>query len=82
MHAPAVEITYGLERILMALQGVSNFKDIRCVQMYVRICVYVCACVLASVGHAHAHAIWLRQGADKASVLSHTASVGNICLCM
>mmetsp|Transcript_3453 Transcript_3453/g.7887 ORF Transcript_3453/g.7887 Transcript_3453/m.7887 type:complete len:1097 (-) Transcript_3453:1061-4351(-) len=29
LHAPAVEITYGLERILMALQGVSNFKDIR-----------------------------------------------------
>lgn len=26
---PAVEITYGLERILMALQGVSHFKDIR-----------------------------------------------------
>ncbi|KAF5842959.1 glycyl-tRNA synthetase alpha subunit-domain-containing protein [Dunaliella salina] len=29
LHAPAVEITYGLERILMALQGVSNFKDIK-----------------------------------------------------
>lgn len=29
LHSPAVEITYGLERILMALQGVTNFKDIR-----------------------------------------------------
>ncbi|PNW77355.1 hypothetical protein CHLRE_10g433000v5 [Chlamydomonas reinhardtii] len=29
LDAPAVEITYGLERILMALQGVTNFKDIR-----------------------------------------------------
>ena len=28
LHVPAVEITYGLERILMALQGVSHFKDI------------------------------------------------------
>jgi glycyl-tRNA synthetase len=28
---PAVEITYGLERILMSLQGVNHFKDIRCV---------------------------------------------------
>lgn len=29
LDAPAVEITYGLERILMALQGVNHFKDIR-----------------------------------------------------
>eukprot|EP00959_Pyramimonas_sp_CCMP1952_P378737 7933656-Pyramimonas_sp.AAC.1 len=27
--AVAVEITYGLERIIMALQGVEHFKDIR-----------------------------------------------------
>lgn len=26
-----MEITYGLERIIMALQGVKHFKDIRCV---------------------------------------------------
>mmetsp|Transcript_20995 Transcript_20995/g.46001 ORF Transcript_20995/g.46001 Transcript_20995/m.46001 type:complete len:1090 (-) Transcript_20995:488-3757(-) len=29
LDAPAVEITYGMERILMALQGVTNFRDIR-----------------------------------------------------
>ncbi|GAX84334.1 hypothetical protein CEUSTIGMA_g11756.t1 [Chlamydomonas eustigma] len=29
LEAPAVEITYGMERILMALQGVTNFRDIR-----------------------------------------------------
>lgn len=29
LEVPAVEITYGLERILMALQGVTHFKDIR-----------------------------------------------------
>lgn len=29
LPVPAVEITYGLERILMSLQGVSHFKDIR-----------------------------------------------------
>lgn len=29
LDAPAVEITYGLERILMARQGVKHFKDIR-----------------------------------------------------
>jgi hypothetical protein len=29
LDAPAVEITYGLERILMSLQGVKHFKDIR-----------------------------------------------------
>ena len=29
MQVPAVEITYGLERILMALQKVQHFKDIR-----------------------------------------------------
>lgn len=29
MPVPAVEITYGLERIIMALQGVKHFKDIR-----------------------------------------------------
>jgi glycyl-tRNA synthetase len=29
LRVPAVEITYGLERILMALQGVKHFKDIR-----------------------------------------------------
>lgn len=29
LTVPSVEITYGLERILMALQGVSHFKDIR-----------------------------------------------------
>ena len=29
LDAPAVEITYGLERILMARQGVRHFKDIR-----------------------------------------------------
>ena len=29
LDAPAVEITYGLERILMSLQGVGHFKDIR-----------------------------------------------------
>ncbi|KAF6257872.1 glycyl-tRNA synthetase beta subunit-domain-containing protein, partial [Scenedesmus sp. NREL 46B-D3] len=29
LAVPAVEITYGLERILMALQGVSHFRDIR-----------------------------------------------------
>ncbi|EFJ48902.1 hypothetical protein VOLCADRAFT_59982 [Volvox carteri f. nagariensis] len=29
LDAPAVEITYGLERIMMSLQGVTNFKDIR-----------------------------------------------------
>ena len=29
LPVPAVEITYGLERILMALQGVKHFKDIR-----------------------------------------------------
>ena len=29
LSAPAVEITYGLERILMNLQGVSHFKDIQ-----------------------------------------------------
>jgi hypothetical protein len=29
LEAPAVEITYGLERILMSLQGVANFKDIK-----------------------------------------------------
>jgi glycyl-tRNA synthetase len=29
LDAPAVEITYGLERILMALQGVKHFSDIR-----------------------------------------------------
>lgn len=29
LDAPAVEITYGMERILMALQGVKHFKDIR-----------------------------------------------------
>eukprot|EP00892_Ulva_mutabilis_P006376 jgi/Ulvmu1/410/UM001_0417.1 len=29
LQVPAVEITYGLERILMALQGVDHFKDIR-----------------------------------------------------
>jgi glycyl-tRNA synthetase len=28
LEVPAVEITYGLERILMALQGVNNFKHI------------------------------------------------------
>lgn len=28
LPVPAVEITYGLERILMALQGVNHFKDI------------------------------------------------------
>ena len=31
LDAPAVEITYGLERILMGLQGVKHFKDIRSV---------------------------------------------------
>lgn len=31
LDAPAVEITYGMERILMALQGATNFKDIRLV---------------------------------------------------
>lgn len=30
LDAPAVEITYGLERILMARQGVKHFKDIKC----------------------------------------------------
>lgn len=29
LEVPAVEITYGLERILMALQGATHFKDIR-----------------------------------------------------
>jgi glycyl-tRNA synthetase len=29
LEVPAVEITYGLERILMARQGVKHFKDIR-----------------------------------------------------
>lgn len=29
LDAPAVEITYGMERIMMALQGVTNFKDIQ-----------------------------------------------------
>ena len=29
LEAPAVEITYGLERIVMALQGVTDFKDIQ-----------------------------------------------------
>lgn len=29
LDAPAVEITYGMERILMSLQGVNHFKDIR-----------------------------------------------------
>ena len=29
LPVPAVEITYGLERILMAMQGVDHFKDIR-----------------------------------------------------
>lgn len=29
LEVPAVEITYGLERILMALQGVDHFQDIR-----------------------------------------------------
>lgn len=29
LPVPAVEITYGLERILMALQRVSHFRDIR-----------------------------------------------------
>ncbi|KAK9839286.1 hypothetical protein WJX81_005719 [Elliptochloris bilobata] len=29
LPVPAVEITYGLERILMALQGVTHFRDIR-----------------------------------------------------
>jgi glycyl-tRNA synthetase len=29
LPVPAVEITYGLERIIMALQGVKHFKDIR-----------------------------------------------------
>lgn len=29
LEVPAVEITYGLERILMSLQGVDHFKDIR-----------------------------------------------------
>lgn len=29
LDVPAVEITYGLERILMSLQGVKHFKDIR-----------------------------------------------------
>jgi len=29
LPVPAVEITYGLERIVMALQGVSHFRDIR-----------------------------------------------------
>jgi glycyl-tRNA synthetase len=29
LDVPAVEITYGLERILMARQGVKHFKDIR-----------------------------------------------------
>ena len=29
LAVPAVEITYGLERILMALQGVDHFRDIR-----------------------------------------------------
>lgn len=29
LDAPAVEITYGLERILMSLQGVKHFRDIR-----------------------------------------------------
>ncbi len=29
LDAPAVEITYGLERILMARQGVKHFKDIK-----------------------------------------------------
>lgn len=28
LASPAVEITYGLERIVMALQGVAHFKDI------------------------------------------------------
>ncbi|GFH25586.1 uncharacterized protein HaLaN_23572, partial [Haematococcus lacustris] len=29
LEHPAVEITYGMERIMMSLQGVTNFKDIR-----------------------------------------------------
>lgn len=29
LPVPAVEITYGLERILMAVQRVQHFKDIR-----------------------------------------------------
>ena len=29
LPVPAVEITYGLERILMSLQGVQHFRDIR-----------------------------------------------------
>ena len=29
LEVPAVEITYGLERIIMALQGVAHFKDIK-----------------------------------------------------
>ena len=29
LAVPAVEIPYGLERILMALQGVDHFRDIR-----------------------------------------------------
>jgi glycyl-tRNA synthetase len=29
LTVPSVEITYGLERILMAMQGVSHFKDIQ-----------------------------------------------------
>lgn len=29
LEAPSVEITYGLERILMSLQSVDHFKDIR-----------------------------------------------------
>jgi glycyl-tRNA synthetase len=29
LDAPAVEITYGLERLLMARQGVAHFKDIK-----------------------------------------------------
>jgi glycyl-tRNA synthetase len=29
LDAPAVEITYGMERILMARQGAKHFKDIK-----------------------------------------------------
>lgn len=36
LDAPAVEITYGLERILMSLQGVKHFKDIRWVARHVQ----------------------------------------------
>lgn len=32
LEVPAVEITYGLERILMSLQGVDHFKDIQFAQ--------------------------------------------------